>query len=347
MVNGDPVEPAERRVDPSQVVSLDPDLARSYAAGSGEVSADYRFDPSELYPVGAEETRYYAEQAQRAQRAQREWHKSPQFQAAHNNSNWLTRAAIAVLIVTVISAIVTIVLRFSWTISLTVTFCGIILAGGLQGLAAHTMISARAAYVPDTDPGASDIRRPPGPPSPWLTDPDLQSLIVLNRTQMQIYHKLATDQAKYAARNSRRAMIVGFLLLIVGGVVALRATDATSKAVVGALAGIGSLLSGYIGRTFLRAEDRAMDQLNYYFQQPLVTSYMLAAERLTLKLTETKRDNVLTTVVNQVLAAAHASEQVNSSSSKRVARSSPRARTSSARVAGNSQSDTHAASKPS
>jgi hypothetical protein len=67
-------------------------------------------------------------------------------------------------------------------------------------------------------------------------------------------------------------MIVGFLLLLVGGVVALRATDETSKTVVAGLAAIGSLTSGYVSRTFLKAEDRAMEQLNYYFQQPLVTS---------------------------------------------------------------------------
>jgi hypothetical protein len=184
--------------------------------------------------------------------------------------------------------------------------CGVVAVVVCLVLARHAMASVpRDVFLDDEEAPAPQASTP----SKWLQDPDLQNLITLNRTQMQVYHELATKQATYASRNSRRAMLVGFALLLVGGVVALRADEEASKVVVGALAGLGSLLAGYIGRTFLKAEDRAMQQLNFYFQQPLVTSYMLAAERLSLKLANSRRDTVLTDVIKQVLGAAQTAEK--------------------------------------
>ncbi|MCX5610646.1 hypothetical protein OHB39_24195 [Streptomyces sp. NBC_00047] len=145
---------------------------------------------------------------------------------------------------------------------------------------------------------------PPAEPPKFFEDPGLQNLIVLNRAQMQVYHEIATKQARLASRNSRLAIAIGFIGLIAGAVMAIRIQNETSKIVVGSLALIGSLLSTYISRTFLSSEDRAMAQLNYYFRQPLVTSYVLSAERLTLKLSGPKRDAIVTEVVQGVLSAA-------------------------------------------
>ena len=193
--------------------------------------------------------------------------------------------------------------------------CGLVVLAICLVLARSTILSASQEFFFDDE--EEPPRQPTRTTSRWLQDPDLQNLITLNRTQMQVYHELATNQATYASRNSRRAMLVGFLLLVTGGVVALRADDQASKVVVGALAALGSLLSGYIGQTFLRAEDRAMERLNFYFQQPLVTSYMLAAERLTLKLADNKRDTILSDVIKQVLGAARTAEVAPSSDDRR------------------------------
>jgi Cyanobacterial TRADD-N associated 2-Transmembrane domain len=138
-----------------------------------------------------------------------------------------------------------------------------------------------------------------------LRDTSLGNLIGLNREQLALYHAITTHQARSAARNSQAAMSVGFLILLVGAAVAIQTNDQASKLVIGALASIGSIFSGYIGRTFLIAQQRAMEQLYRYWQQPLATSYLLSAERLAKELTDdTSKDEMLASVIGQALAAA-------------------------------------------
>jgi hypothetical protein len=160
-------------------------------------------------------------------------------------------------------------------------------------------------------------------PEKWLSDPDLQNLLLVNRTQLNVYQDIATKDAKAASRNSRFAIIIGFLILVVGAVVAVRTPNSTSKIVVGALASLGSVLSGYIGQTFLKAQAQAMKQLNYYFRQPLVASYLLSAERIALKLNdENVTKKALLDVIKNVLLAAGRAEELDSASS-----STPRRKT--------------------
>jgi hypothetical protein len=150
-------------------------------------------------------------------------------------------------------------------------------------------------------------------PEKWLSDPDLQNLLLVNRTQLNLYQKIATGDAKAASRNSQVAMVIGFLMLVVGAALAIRAPNTTSKIVIGALASIGSILSGYIGQTFLKAQAQAMRQLNYYFRQPLVASYLLSAERIALKLQDDKStEKALLDVIKNVLLAANHAEVLDS-----------------------------------
>ncbi|WP_432146530.1 TRADD-N-associated membrane domain-containing protein [Streptomyces sp. bgisy084] len=178
---------------------------------------------------------------------------------------------------------------------------GALVSCALVAGATYIYRAAEGSFVPS---GMANSERD-GPESPRLfEDPGLQNLIVLNRAQMQVYHEIATKQAKLASRNSRWAIAIGFIVLVAGAIVAIRTGDATSKIVTGSLALIGSLLSAYISRTFLHSEQQAMAQLNYYFRQPLVTSYVLSAERLTLKSGGARREALVTEVVQGVLAAA-------------------------------------------
>ena len=114
---------------------------------------------------------------------------------------------------------------------------------------------------------------------------DVRQLIVLNQRRMDQYHQMTLSQAAVAWRSSQLAMTAGLLVLIAGVVVALvAASSATAQVVIGGLAGIGSALSGYVAATFLQARRQSLSQLNYYFHQPLTTSYLLTAERLADKL---------------------------------------------------------------
>ena len=65
---------------------------------------------------------------------------------------------------------------------------------------------------------------------------------------------------------------------------------------------IGSVVAGFISNTYLRVYERTLVQLNFYFQQPLVTSYVLTAERLADKMTGSQRDDAQKQIIDRVLA---------------------------------------------
>src|SRR6185295_2351411 len=132
---------------------------------------------------------------------------------------------------------------------------------------------------------------------------DLAALIKANRKQMEAYDLLARAQAATAFRNSQVAMATGLVVLLVGAVIAIGTPSTTSKITTASLTAIGGMLSGYIARTFLQTYARALRQLNFYFQQPLINSYLLTAQRLIEKMSAGERDPVLSSVVGHVMDA--------------------------------------------
>jgi hypothetical protein len=125
-----------------------------------------------------------------------------------------------------------------------------------------------------------------------------------NRLLLRQYHELTRRQARTSYRNSQIAMSIGFLLLVVGAATVLRAVTPSAQIVVGGLAGLGSALSAYIGSTFIRAYNRALAQMNYYFGQPLVQSYLLEAERMASSLHQERRDDVMEKIIAETLSGA-------------------------------------------
>jgi hypothetical protein len=120
-----------------------------------------------------------------------------------------------------------------------------------------------------------------------LEPEDVKQLILLNQRRMDQYHQMTLTQAAIAWRSSQMAMTAGMFVLVASAAVAIGASlDTTSKVVIGSLGAIGSALSGYVAATFLRARSQSLAQLNYYFRQPLATSYLLTAERLAHKIPE-------------------------------------------------------------
>lgn len=131
---------------------------------------------------------------------------------------------------------------------------------------------------------------------------DLPALIRINRQQMEQYEELTRRQANSSYRLSQGALAIGLSLLAAGSVAALLTPESSSKAVVGALTAIGSVVAGYISNTYLRVYERTLVQLNFYFQQPLVTSYVLTAERLADKMAGAQRDEAQKQIIERVLA---------------------------------------------
>jgi CHASE3 domain sensor protein len=125
-----------------------------------------------------------------------------------------------------------------------------------------------------------------------------------NQLLIDRYHQLTTQQAATSYRNSQIAMAAGLALLVIGAVVAINTTSGSAQLVVGGLTALGTALSAYLGATFIRTYERALLQMNYYFGQPLVTSYILEAERLSGKLSKAKRDNALSAIISETLLGA-------------------------------------------
>jgi hypothetical protein len=130
---------------------------------------------------------------------------------------------------------------------------------------------------------------------------ELKDLLQINRKQMQAYDALARGQAASSYRVAQIAITVGLLVLVGGSIVAIAAQDETTKITTAALTASGGAIAGYIGRTFLRTYERALEQLNFYFEQPLVTSYILTAERVSETMSAARRDDIREKIVERIM----------------------------------------------
>ena len=135
-----------------------------------------------------------------------------------------------------------------------------------------------------------------------LADSKLESLLIFNRDDMRQYHQIALSVARRASRLSSAAMVVGFLVLVAGAIYAISVDDPTGKIVVGALTALGGLFSGFITKTFFRAEENAVNQLYKYWQQPRAVSYLLAAERVAMAIPGRSQERELAKVIEKALS---------------------------------------------
>jgi hypothetical protein len=160
-----------------------------------------------------------------------------------------------------------------------------------------------------------------------LQDTTLPALLKANRDQMGLYHQIATAQARLAGRSSQTAMAVGFAALVAGSVVAILSPSITTKLITGGLAALGGIFSGYIARTFLAAQDKAISQLYKYWEQPLTTSYILAVERVANEFADPRvREKELGKLIDRLLMIAIQREvpSAESRDGSSMARSRPR-----------------------
>lgn len=120
---------------------------------------------------------------------------------------------------------------------------------------------------------------------------DLLGMIQANRKQMDAYDAQARAQGSTSHWISMVAMIVGLGIVAAGLWIAVAADQTATKYSAAIVAAVGTATGGYIARTFIRLNSAVQDQVRYYFEQPLVQSYLLTAERAIALMPEEERSN--------------------------------------------------------
>lgn len=139
----------------------------------------------------------------------------------------------------------------------------------------------------------------------------LAALWEVTHSRLDLYHQIATGQARRSFFTAQVATGVGFILLIVFAIVAARTKTTAGAITTATLGAVSAALAGYIGRTFVRSQESAAEHLRAYFDQPLEFSRYLAAERLLASgpdLDSEQRARILTAVVQAILASPSPAE---------------------------------------
>lgn len=133
---------------------------------------------------------------------------------------------------------------------------------------------------------------------------DLLKLMEVNRRQMEAYDVQARAQGRTSHWSSLLAMTAGLGIVGVGWWIAVTAGDTATKYAAAIVAAVGTATGGYIARTFIQVNTAAQQHVRYYFEQPLVQSYLLTAERVIERLPEDERGQQYALVVAAALAQA-------------------------------------------
>ncbi|MFP3991000.1 hypothetical protein U9R90_26740 [Streptomyces sp. E11-3] len=133
---------------------------------------------------------------------------------------------------------------------------------------------------------------------------ELATLMELNQGQIGTYHRIVTEQADKAFKSSRVAMGVGLFLLVCAAVAGAYVPVEQVRWFIGALAAFSTVLSGYLTRTYLAMYKESIGQLNRYFDQPVLNSHYLTAERLIEGLDGEAATEVRRQIIDEVLAAS-------------------------------------------
>lgn len=118
---------------------------------------------------------------------------------------------------------------------------------------------------------------------------DLWGLMKVNRRQMEQYDEQARAQGRSSHISSLIAMGAGLVIVGFGLAIAVTADDSATKYSAAIVAAVGTATGGYIARTFIRVNTAAQHHVRFYFEQPLVQSYLLTAERIADRLPESER----------------------------------------------------------
>lgn len=129
----------------------------------------------------------------------------------------------------------------------------------------------------------------------------LAKMFALNRGQLDEYQQLTKRQQRMAFGLTWGAAVAALLILVVGSILALRVGD-QDKYITGGLTALGSLLSAFLGGTFFKGHEKAMEQLNLYYLEPSLTGRMLAAERILSHMPDNERSKHASEILMKLLA---------------------------------------------
>ncbi|WP_445279661.1 hypothetical protein [Streptomyces sp. DSM 118148] len=133
---------------------------------------------------------------------------------------------------------------------------------------------------------------------------ELATLMELNQGQIDTYHRIVTQQADKSFRSSRMAMNIGMFLLVCAAIAVTYVPLDQVRWFIGALAAFSTVLSGYLTKTYLAMYKESIGQLNRYFDQPVLNSFYLTAERLTAGLDSEHAQDVRCQIINEVLSTS-------------------------------------------
>lgn len=133
---------------------------------------------------------------------------------------------------------------------------------------------------------------------------DLPGLMLANKKQMDAYEALVRSQRESSHRASLIATAASFCVVGAGLFVTVLSEDSATKYAAAAMTAAVAAAGGYIAGAFIRAQQVAQGQLRFYFQEPLIQSYLLAAERIISMMSAEVRDDQYQLVLRSALAQA-------------------------------------------
>jgi hypothetical protein len=134
----------------------------------------------------------------------------------------------------------------------------------------------------------------------------LSALWTVTHSRLDLYHQIATGQARRSFLTAQVATALGFLMLIGFAALAFNVHSTAAAITTGGLGAVSAALAGYIGRTFVRSQESAAEHLRAYFDQPLEFANFLAAERLLASqqdLPAAQRADMLNAIIRAMVAS--------------------------------------------
>lgn len=197
-----------------------------------------------------------------------------------------------------------------------------IVAIGLLSFAACVMVFAASIRNAKADEGRARARLQTAESRLAEDRLSLPALWEVTHSRLDLYHQIATGQARRSFLTAQVATMLGFTMLITFAVLIVQTRTTAGAIATGALGAVSAALAGYISRTFVRSQESAAGHLRAYFDQPLEFSKYLAAERLFANvgdLNESHRAAILTAVVNAIVAPNPSSEIGNQNKPENLA----------------------------
>lgn len=108
----------------------------------------------------------------------------------------------------------------------------------------------------------------------------LGNLFNLYNKQIERYQDETRSRASWSFYIALISMFFGFAFIFWGGQHILTQTSWDHLAAGSAIAAIGGSISAYITKTFLSVHRLSIQQLNRYFDQPVINDHILMAQRL-------------------------------------------------------------------